>query len=37
MHANGRLKDADMAKIKSMDWVTGKYLKMVKTPIPSYK
>ena len=37
LHANGRIKDAELAKVKSMDWITGQYLKMVKTPIPSYK
>jgi NitT/TauT family transport system substrate-binding protein/sulfonate transport system substrate-binding protein len=37
LRANGRIKDAEFDKVKSMDWITGKYLKMVKTPIPSYK
>lgn len=37
LHANGRLKDEELAKVKKMDWITGKFLKMVKTPIPSYK
>jgi NitT/TauT family transport system substrate-binding protein/sulfonate transport system substrate-binding protein len=37
LHANGRLKDEELAKVERMDWITGKYLKMVKTPIPSYK
>jgi NitT/TauT family transport system substrate-binding protein/sulfonate transport system substrate-binding protein len=37
LHANGRLKDAEFNKVKSMDWITGKYLKMVQKPIPSYK
>ncbi len=37
LHNNGRLKDAEFDKVKKMDWITGKYLKMVKTPIPSYK
>jgi NitT/TauT family transport system substrate-binding protein/sulfonate transport system substrate-binding protein len=37
LNANGRIKDEELAKVKKMDWVTGKFLKMVKTPIPSYK
>jgi NitT/TauT family transport system substrate-binding protein/sulfonate transport system substrate-binding protein len=37
LNANGRLKDAELAKVKSMNWVNGSYLKMVKTPVPSYK
>lgn len=37
LHANGRLKAEELAKVKKMDWVTDKFLKMVKTPIPSYK
>jgi len=39
LHANGRLKDAELAKVEgnNMNWTTGKYLKMVQTPIPSYK
>jgi len=37
LHANGRLKDEELAKVKKMDWVTDKFLKMVETPIPSYK
>jgi len=37
LHANGRLKDAELAKVKKTDWVTDKFLKMVKTPIPPYK
>ncbi len=37
LHANGRLKDEELAKVERMDWITGKFLKMVETPIPSYK
>ncbi len=37
LHANGRLKAEELAKVKKMDWVTDKFLKMVKTPIPPYK
>jgi NitT/TauT family transport system substrate-binding protein/sulfonate transport system substrate-binding protein len=37
LHANGRLKDEELAKVERMDWITGKFLKMVTTPIPSYK
>ncbi len=37
LHANGRLKDDEFAKVKGMEWITGKYLKLIKTPIPSYK
>lgn len=37
LHDNGRLKAEELAKVKKMDWVTDKFLKMVKTPIPSYK
>ena len=39
LHANGRLDDAELAKVESnhMSWITGKYLKMVQTPIPAYK
>jgi len=37
LNANGRIKNDELAKVKKMDWVTGKFLKMVKTPIPSYK
>jgi len=37
LHANGRIKDEELAKVKKLDWVTDKFLKMVKTPIPSYK
>jgi len=37
LHANGRLKDEEFARIKGMEWITGNYLKKVETPIPSYK
>lgn len=37
LHANGRLKDEELAKVSSGAWVTDKFLKMVETPIPSYK
>ena len=37
LNANGRIKDAELAKVQNMDWVNGKFLKMVQTPIPSYK
>jgi hypothetical protein len=39
LHTNGRLKDAELVKVESnhTDWITGKYLKMVQTPIPPYK
>jgi len=37
LHSNGRLTDAELAKVSRGDWITGRYLKMVKTPIPSYK
>lgn len=37
LHANGRIKDDELAKVKKLDWVTDKFLKMVKTPIPGYK
>ncbi len=37
LHDNGRIKDAELAKVQNMDWVTGKFLKMVQMPIPSYK
>lgn len=37
LHANGRLKDAEFEKVKKVDWVTDKFLKLVKTPIPAYK
>ncbi|HVO83894.1 MAG TPA: ABC transporter substrate-binding protein [Syntrophobacteria bacterium] len=37
LHDNGRMNDAEYAKVKDAKWVTDKYLKMVKTPIPPYK
>jgi len=37
LHANGRLKDNEFNKVKKADWVTDKFLKKVKTPIPAYK
>jgi len=37
LNANGRIKDEEFAKVKNVGWVTDKFLKMVKTPIPSYK
>ena len=37
LYTNGRMNDAEYAKVKDAKWVTEKYLKMVKTPIPSYK
>jgi NitT/TauT family transport system substrate-binding protein/sulfonate transport system substrate-binding protein len=37
LHANGRLKAEELAKVKKLDWITDKFLKQVKTPIPSYK
>lgn len=37
LHANGRITDEELAKVSKGDWVTDKYLKMVKTPIPAYK
>jgi len=37
LHANGRLKDQELAKVKDGKWVTDKFLKMVETPIPAYK
>jgi ABC-type nitrate/sulfonate/bicarbonate transport system substrate-binding protein len=37
LHSNGRLTAEELAKVSRGDWITGKYLKMVKTPIPSYK
>jgi NitT/TauT family transport system substrate-binding protein/sulfonate transport system substrate-binding protein len=37
LHANGRLKDDELAKVKDGKWITDKYLKMVNLPIPSYK
>lgn len=37
LHANGRITDAELAKVSKGDWITDKYLKMVETPIPPYK
>lgn len=37
LHDNGRIKDAELAKVQNMDWVNGKFLKLVQMPIPSYK
>ncbi len=37
LYKNGRLKKAEYEQVKKGDWITDKYLKMVKTPIPSYK
>lgn len=37
LHANGRLKDDELAKVLSDKWITDKFLKMVQTPIPAYK
>jgi NitT/TauT family transport system substrate-binding protein/sulfonate transport system substrate-binding protein len=37
LHANGRLKDEELAKVRGGQWITDRFLKMVKTPIPSYK
>lgn len=37
LQANGRIKAEELAKVKKMDWVTDRFLKMVKTPIPPYK
>jgi len=37
LYTNGRMNDAEYAKVKDAKWVTEKFLKMVKTPIPSYK
>ncbi|MBI9087045.1 MAG: ABC transporter substrate-binding protein [Desulfobacterales bacterium] len=37
LHANGRITDAELAKVTKGDWITDKYLKLVKTPIPPYK
>ena len=34
---NGRLKQAEFDKVKKGEWITDKFLKLVKTPIPSYK
>lgn len=37
LHANGRLTDEELAKVSKGEWITDKFLKMVETPIPSYK
>lgn len=37
LQANGRIKAEELAKVKKMDWVTDRFLKMVKTPIPPHK
>ncbi|MGA7874095.1 MAG: ABC transporter substrate-binding protein [Desulfoferrobacter sp.] len=37
LYNNGRMKEEEFNKVKDCKWVTDKYLKMVKTPIPSYK
>ena len=37
LRANGRIKDAEFNKVKGMEWINGKYLKMVQQPIPPYK
>jgi len=37
LHANGRITDAELAKVSKGEWITDKYLKLVKTPIPAYK
>ncbi len=37
LHANGKLTDEEVAKVSRGDWITDRYLKMVETPIPSYK
>ncbi|MFZ0611733.1 MAG: ABC transporter substrate-binding protein [Desulfobacterales bacterium] len=37
LHANGRITDEELKKVSKGDWVTDKYIKMVKTPIPAYK
>lgn len=37
LHTNGRITDEELAKVSKGDWITDKYLKMVKTPIPSGK
>ncbi len=37
LHSNGRITDAELAKVSKGDWITDKYLKMVQTPIPPYK
>jgi len=37
LHANGRITDAELKKVAPGGWITDKFLKMVKTPIPSFK
>jgi NitT/TauT family transport system substrate-binding protein/sulfonate transport system substrate-binding protein len=37
LHANGRLKDDELAKVKDGKWITDKFLKQVQMPIPPYK
>ncbi|MFO8089365.1 MAG: ABC transporter substrate-binding protein [Desulfatiglandaceae bacterium] len=37
LHANGRMKDEELAKVAKGEWVTDRFLKMVKIPIPDYK
>jgi ABC-type nitrate/sulfonate/bicarbonate transport system substrate-binding protein len=37
LHANGRLKDSELAKVRGGEWITDRFLKMVEMPIPSYK
>ncbi len=37
LHANGRLTDKELKKVLETKWITDKFLKKVKTPIPSYK
>ncbi|HDR14036.1 MAG TPA: hypothetical protein ENN79_00835 [Desulfobacteraceae bacterium] len=37
LHANGRLKDEELAKVAKGEWGTDKFLKMIKMPIPDYK
>jgi ABC-type nitrate/sulfonate/bicarbonate transport system substrate-binding protein len=37
LYHNGRLTEAEYAKVKDGKWITDRFLKMVKTPIPSYK
>jgi NitT/TauT family transport system substrate-binding protein/sulfonate transport system substrate-binding protein len=37
LYSNGRITKEELDKVSKGDWITDKYLKMVKTPIPSYK
>jgi ABC-type nitrate/sulfonate/bicarbonate transport system substrate-binding protein len=37
LHANGRLKDEELAKVRDGKWITDRFLKKVETPIPGYK